>query len=538
MLTSHWPGTRGDHRRGWERSVRTMSRSWLHRFLAGAIVVLGSAVAEQIGRGAEPAGVIERGRELFERVWEAGDARSAAGDGLGPLFNAKSCVACHRQGGTGGAGANEHNVDLITRVSESLRPEQFIPVVAAAAKDAKGPAADDKVGRLHPELADSPRASGTIVLHRHGVDDAYELRRYELLGLKPPRTPSDAERKRLAMALAQRERRQPAVANYEVAGVTLRRSKRQTPALFGAGAIDRIPDEILRREAALQASRGSDVHGRVAVAQPERPDPFGATRDPRNAPRAMVGRFGWRGQTGSLRQFVLNACANELGLEVPDRHQTLDPLNPQAAAPGIDLDRDACEALVAYVASLPPPGRRTPADEVQQRRVTDGERVFAKIGCAECHVPSLGNVAGIFSDLLLHDLGSGLADPVAAAPANASFFQLAGPDLGEVVPGLPANLLEGAGNIPGGLPGSLQQLASFYSGLASNVPSLQQEWRTPPLWGVADSAPYLHDGRAATLDEAIRLHGGEALRAARGYAGLSNNERQQLLAFLGSLGHD
>ena len=64
---------------------------------------------------------------------------------------------------------------------------------------------------------------------------------------------------------------------------------------------------------------------------------------------------------------------------------------------------------------------------------------------------------------------------------------------------------------------------------------MPSEWRTPPLWGVADSAPYLHDGRAATLEEAIRLHSGQGARSAGNFAGLKSAEKAQLIAFLKAL---
>ena len=74
--------------------------------------------------------------------------------------------------------------------------------------------------------------------------------------------------------------------------------------------------------------------------------------------------------------------------------------------------------------------------------------------------------------------------------------------------------------------------SSRTSTVGSTSPS---EWRTPPLWGVADSAPYLHDGRAATLAEAIKLHAGQAASSANRFAGLSNVQQEELIAFLNTL---
>jgi CxxC motif-containing protein (DUF1111 family) len=108
------------------------------------------------------------------------------------------------------------------------------------------------------------------------------------------------------------------------------------------------------------------------------------------------------------------------------------------------------------------------------------------LGCAECHLPDLAGVQGLYSDLLLHDMGVGLHGTA------------------------------------GG-------------GYSSPGDATVGEWRTPPLWGVADSAPYLHDGRAPTLRDAILLHGGSAADSAKQFGGLSPSEQDQLLAFLGTL---
>ena len=112
----------------------------------------------------------------------------------------------------------------------------------------------------------------------------------------------------------------------------------------------------------------------------------------------------------TLREFVLTACAVELGLEVPDHRQAGDPLEPDARAKGLDLTAGECDALVAFVASLPAPSRQVPTGVAEADAIREGERAFAAIGCATCHTPDLGEVAGIYSDLLLHDMGPDLGD--------------------------------------------------------------------------------------------------------------------------------
>jgi CxxC motif-containing protein (DUF1111 family) len=134
--------------------------------------------------------------------------------------------------------------------------------------------------------------------------------------------------------------------------------------------------------------------------------------------------------------------------------------------------------------------------------------VFREVGCADCHRPRLGQVAGIYSDLLLHQMGEGLSDP-SPAPDRVVHTRV-----------------ESTRNAYGG------ESVMFVQGSREDP---RQEWKTPPLWGVRDSGPYLHDGRAATIEEAVLQHGGEATGSAKRFRELSDVERTQLLTFLGSL---
>jgi CxxC motif-containing protein (DUF1111 family) len=270
--------------------------------------------------------------------------------------------------------------------------------------------------------------------------------------------------------------------------VDLTITQRSTPALFGAGLIDEIRNEVLQETAKAQANRRDTVKGKVAVA-----------RD------GSAGKFGWRGQTAALQDFVMGACANELGLEVPGHSQGINPIDPAYRARGIDLTQAQCADLTSFVASLPRPTQRQAKNFEERTLWNAGEQVFNSIGCASCHIRTLDSVDGLYSDLLLHDLGPGLADPASANPTSG----------------------------PGGA------TAAYYGGPADvfvQVPPItRRQWRTPPLWSVADSAPYLHDGRAVTLQEAIEAHGGEANPAAKRYAALPIVERVKLIAFLNSL---
>jgi CxxC motif-containing protein (DUF1111 family) len=196
-------------------------------------------------------------------------------------------------------------------------------------------------------------------------------------------------------------------------------------------------------------------------------------------------------QRGACHVDSQSACANELGLEVPGHHQAASPLDPDAKAKGLDLTQGDCDALVAYVRSLPAPTDRKTTLPAVSTAVKEGRLMFDSAGCATCHRHKIGDVDGIFSDLLLHDMGPDLSD-------SGSYYGITKPDTSE----------EGV---------------------------KRQEWRTPPLWGFRDSAPYLHDGRAKNLEEAAALHGGEATRSAKEFFKLVPDERLRIQAFLRSL---
>jgi len=348
------------------------------------------------------------GAELFSREWVVDDERSAHGDGLGPLYNAPSCVACHNQGGTGGGGGTEANVTLM-RSGGVLHKNGVLTVP--------------------PELTTSGFFAGTEI--------------------------SDLFR--------------DATLTIGTRGSSFRAAppRRNTPALFGMGVLNTVTESDMLAAAAVARIHHPEVTGRVA-------------RDVEGTP----GRFGWKAQISTLDDFVVAACSNELGLDTPAMAQPKQFATQEI--PGNDLLTADLVALSDFVAALPEPSRtHHPHAELGKRR-------FEEIGCGSCHVEDLGDAKGAFSDLLLHDLGPSLNDDA------GSYY---GPK----------------------------------TVVASAEAATPQEWRTPPLWGVADSAPYLHDGRASTLEAAIALHGGEAHKIRTGWRALSDEDRDALIAFLETL---
>ena len=433
------------------------------------------------------------GRDLFQRRWQAKDPLCPQGDGLGPLFNAVSCVSCHHQAGSGGGGDNNFNVDLLT-----LRTE---PGKTRAA--AKGDGNTEQLV-LPPAFFEQ---QATVVLHRFGVQSAYEPYRFRLLGENYSHDMTPVERARFWASIAKTERRSPAVREIRVGQINFALSQRNTPALFGAGLIDGIDADQIRAIEQQQAAAGTTISGRVAPAKPSRRNPFAHVEDAPND-EEVIGRFGWRGQVATLADFVLGACANELGLETPGHDQPVDVLAAVPAPSGLDLDEEQCRDLIEFVRLLPRPQQIQPLDSRVAQRIEQGEKLFHRVGCGTCHVKTVGAVEGLYSDLLLHDMGRALADPVPALPEIKVVAQ------GEVK-------------------------FAYFGGVVdvlAEVPSnLEQEWRTPPLWGVADSAPYLHDGRAETLHQAIALHGGEADESRKDFASLSGIEQESLVMFLMTL---
>ncbi len=313
------------------------------------------------------------GRELFERLWVKNDPRGHGGDGLGPVFNGQSCVACHNLGGSGGAGTVGSNIEIATATdsfnggacysysfSMDFGAGRFESRIGGGSQESSGrlqAAGARFLSGIHPGFRDS----NSVVLHRFGTDPAYHAWRESVPG--------------------------------QHRSVVIQSSERNPPALFGSGLIDAIPDEAIEAAAKRKISWSAQVNGRVSRLKDGR-----------------VGRFGWKAQTATLAEFVRSAAAGEIGLEIPDRHQAADPRTPGVAAVGLDMNEGECDDLVEYVRSLSIPMAIKPADQKRSAQFKAGEAAFKSIGCAVCHMPKLGEVDGIYSDLLLHDMGPQLAD--------------------------------------------------------------------------------------------------------------------------------
>lgn len=220
----------------------------------------------------------------------------------------------------------------------------------------------------------------------------------------------------------------------------------------------------------------------LANADPNDADADGISGRAHVLPDGRIGRLGWKAQVPDIAEFIRDAMAAELGLTLPEQPGlTFGITTDTDDVPDPELSVDEAEDIAFFMRMLAPPPRQASADSAEALR---GEELFATVGCTKCHIPSLTGDLGearLYSDLLLHE--------VMDAPR--------------------VGIVDGFAGI--------------------------HEFRTAPLWGVSQTAPYLHDGSADTLNEAIRGHQGEATAAADAYRALSTADRLALLAFLESL---
>lgn len=190
-----------------------------------------------------------------------------------------------------------------------------------------------------------------------------------------------------------------------------------------------------------------------------------------------VGRFGWKGQVPLVKDFARDAMGGELGLTTPDDGRGFAFVTDEDDVPDPELSTGDLDALIFFLENLAPPKPALLGGPLVQ----EGRVLFKELRCDRCHIPKLNGSDGpvaLFSDLLLHDV---------MGPTYRGMSE----------PGAPAGM-----------------------------------FRTPPLWGVKDTAPYMHDGRASTLEAAILAHKGEAEFSSNGFAALTEDAKLALMAYL------
>jgi len=393
------------------------------------------------------------GSGLFRQAWMIGPSRDHPDVvGLGPLYNRLSCVACHVKNGRGAAPGDEGGVAraMVLRLSKPGADVHGGPPphpVYGAQLNPEGVPGVPGEGRavVRYEFFESKLADGTAVAMRRPRITLEDL----AYGPLEPTTPS---------------------------------SPRNAPPAFGLGLLEAVPESQILALAAKNGGRANYVFDIESGA-------------------IKLGRFGLKANQPSLKQQIANAFAEDIGISsslFPGENCTpaeVACLEAAKGAPRAELTEAQLAEVLDYIRVLAPPARR----EKDDARVKQGEALFEAIGCAACHretltlgaffpLPALGGAPiHPYTDLLLHDMGEGLAD------GRMDF--LAGP----------------------------------------------RDWRTPPLWGLGlagkfgDAANFLHDGRARGVPEAILWHGGEAQAASEAFRALGAADREALLAFLNSL---
>ncbi|WP_108257888.1 di-heme oxidoreductase family protein [Mangrovicoccus ximenensis] len=411
------------------------------------------------------------GKALFEKLWVASPSSTKASDGLGPLFNARSCLQCHVEDGRGHPPAEPgaHGVSMFLRVS--------IPA---------GEAANDIEGWI----ATAPDPVYGFQLQDQGNRGMAAEYRMQVTYEEVPVALSGGETASL---------RRPSYAAAELGYGPLHPdamlSPRVAPPMIGLGLLEAIPEADILAHADPDDSDGDGISGRAAIV------PSAETGRP------MLGRFGWKAGSPTVRQQTAEALSNDIGISSPlspdhwgdcTAAQSACRAAPDGGDPGqggFEIDAGGLGLLTFYVRNLGVPARRDPGDPETLR----GKQVFHDTGCISCHVPKFVTarledqpeqsfqLIWPYSDLLLHDMGEGLADHRPEGRATG------------------------------------------------------REWKTPPLWGIGlaqqvnPQAGFLHDGRARSLLEAILWHGGEAAPHSAAVIAMPKPDRDALIAFLESL---
>ncbi|MCK0154732.1 c-type cytochrome [Alcanivorax sp. S6407] len=402
------------------------------------------------------------GNSFFRNPWVIAPASTDARDGLGPLFNTNACQNCHIKDGRG------HPPDPEAKQAVSMLVRLSVPAGEGDDLTRSGLVAEPNYGGQFqdaaiPGIAPEGRVRVEYAPLVMTFADGHEVE------LRKPR-----------LAFSN-------LAYGDMHPATLF-SARIAPPVIGLGFLEAISDADLLANEDPEDADGDGISGRANRVWD------------RASGTLKVGRFGWKAGQPSLRQQNAEAFANDMGLTshlvptdscAPSQKACL--ALPNGGTP--EVSDEILDNVTFYTRNLAVPARRN----VDDPQVLEGKGLFHQANCQGCHVPSFTTPADApepelanqtirpYTDLLLHDVGPGLAD------------------------GRPEFLANG------------------------------QEWRTPPLWGIGlteavnGHTQFLHDGRARNLMEAILWHGGEAAASRDTVLTFDAGQRDALLAFLNSL---
>lgn len=414
------------------------------------------------------------GNGFFKRLWVSAPSSTQAADGLGPLHNARSCQRCHLKDGRGHPpnGPDDNAVSMFLRLS--IPPQ------------------NDEQRRLLKE-----RRMNVIPVPKYGS----QLQNFSIQGHQSEGR-MQIKYQEMALKLADGEVVSLRKPSYSVTGLgygplhpETMLSPRVAPQMIGLGLLDAIATADILSHADPDDKNGDGISGKAnqvwSIEQY----------------KVMLGRFGWKAGSPSINEQSQAAFASDIGISVPLHKNgagecTTLQIKCQRALHGNSPQYENLEAhslvtelVTFYSSNLSVPARRNH----NSAEVLAGKELFYNSGCIGCHRPKYitqtldekpeqsHQLIWPYSDMLLHDMGEGLADNRPEGKATGS------------------------------------------------------EWRTAPLWGIGltpvinGHSFYLHDGRARNLLEAILWHGGEAEQSRDSVVNMTKKERNLLLDFIESL---
>ena len=437
------------------------------------------------------------GNGLFRKIWVQAPSSTLASDGLGPLYNARGCQNCHIKDGRGHPpeGSKDEAVSMFLRISV---PQEADPTDPAAGSGGSGSATGG-------DAAASDAASIAKAIpgwHPTAPDPVYggQLQDFAVNGLKAEYR-LDVTYAEETVALAGGETASLRRPTYRAADLgygpldpRAMLSPRVAPQMIGLGQLEAIPAATI-----------------LSWADPDDADGDGISGWPNIVPslqygRPMLGRFGHKAGMPTIREQSAAAFAGDIGISSPLFPQPYgDCTDAQAAcrnaphgdgdARGTEIDAKGMDLVTFYSHNLAVPARPDAGDP----QVLRGKELFYTTGCTACHRPKYVTarlqdappqsfqLIWPYTDLLLHDMGEGLADHRPEGRASGT------------------------------------------------------EWRTAPLWGIGRTkqvsgfATYLHDGRARSVLEAVLWHGGEAQPQRDAVVAMTPEQRADLVRFLESL---
>ncbi|XZF16564.1 di-heme oxidoreductase family protein [Chitinophagaceae bacterium MMS25-I14] len=404
------------------------------------------------GLAGRDADVQKRGDVAFEQTFVSSPAPLFGG--LGPIFNNVSCISCHHNDGKGTPTAGDVRSSLLFRVTSGVPNANGGP---SGMVGYGGQIQDVALQGVQPEAKISISYTDQVVTYPDGAQVHLRKPDYTLQNLYTPMQ-----------------------GGYQL-------SPRLAPPVFGLGLLANIPESTILSFADESDADNDGISGKANyVYNPQ-------------TKQKELGRFGLKANTSTIAVQVATAYQQDMGVT-----SSIQPLkscsgqmqmNPRDVGAAPDLPDSTLNAVIFYIKTLAVPARR----DVLNADVKRGQQLFVQLNCSGCHKPTIQTGVDVtspylsnqrihpYTDLLVHDMGAGLADGYTDYLAGAS------------------------------------------------------EWRTMPLWGIGlfektNGTPYyLHDGRARTIEEAILWHGGEAQKPRDNFMQLSKTDRDAVVTFLRSL---